>query len=204
MRTRIATISQFDEEALSQVAQIHIAEVPSGFLTSLGAEVLTELYRTMARSEGYFIVAAISPNQEVLGFLAGSIGTKSLSREFLRLSSIKAKFVLALSLMSPRNISRMLETLQYSRKGVSDTDIDARAEILNFCVAKSGQRKGLGGQLINEAKRMFRDASITRVRVVTGHTQMSAQRFYRKMGIEEYGDLTVHKGTPSTMFIWKL
>lgn len=204
MTTHIATINQFDEKTLSQVAQIHIAEVPSGFLTSLGEVVLTELYRTMVQSDGYFVLAAISPKQEVLGFLAGSIGTKSLSREFLRLSSIKAKFMLALSLMSPQNISRMLETLRYSRKGVSDSYIDARAEILNFCVAKSGQRKGLGGQLINEAKRIFQDASITRIRVVTGHTQMSAQRFYRKMGIEEYGDLTVHKGTPSTMFIWKL
>lgn len=203
MTQAIVDIRPHESDLLAQIATVHIAEIPDGFLTSLGPAVLTDMYKTIAESEGSFIVACVTDDREILGFLAGSLGIRSLYREFLRLRGMRSMIRLGFALLSPSRMGRILETLRYS---TSDEDAKnlPRAEILNFCVARHGHRQGLGGQLMHASQDRFRSANIDRIRIVTGQSQLSAQSFYKKIGANYVCDVEIHSGTPSTMFTWEI
>ena len=59
-------------------------------------------------------------------------------------------------------------------------------------------------KLMHAAEKIFRRLGIGKVRIVTGHSQKSAQEFYRKMGVELISNIEIHRGTPSTMFVWSI
>lgn len=188
---------------LDQIAAIHIAEISEGFLSTLGPIILSDMYRTISESKGSFVVACVNGDGMVLGFLAGSLGTHSLYREFLRLRNMRAKFRLALALLRPSRFWRIFETLQYSENKNQELELPS-AEILNFCVDRRAHRKGLGGKLMDFAAERYFTAGVRKIRIVTGQSQLSAKAFYRKFGAQWVGDLEIHPGTPSTMFIWDL
>lgn len=199
----IRKICENEDDLISQIARIHLEEIPAGFLTSLGGDILVSLYRTIAQSDGTFLVAAVSSKREVLGFLAGAMGTHSIYREFLRYRKLRSKIQLAIALMRPDRIYRMIETLKYSEDRVLEQET-AKAEVLNFCVARQGQRLGLGTKLMATAEMEFAEGGARHVRIVTGSSQKSALRFYRKIGANEIGEVIVHKGTPSIVFLWSV
>lgn len=197
----LINVEAHDHDLLSQIARIHVQEIPDGFLTMLGRKVLADLYQTIAQSDGSFLVAIISAERRVLGFLAGRKGTHSLYREFLRLGNLGSKIRLIAALSRPSRVLLILETLRYSEDHGTSPDLP-HAEILNFCVSLQGQRQGLGKQLMSAAETIFKKAKINQVRIVTGHSQKSAQEFYRKFGARWISDIEIHKGTPSSMFVW--
>jgi len=198
---QIRRISSHNHAQLDQIAKLHIAEIRGGFLSSLGEQVLRDFYYTIAQSDGSFIIAAVSDRQQVLGFLAGGIGTHSLYREHLKyrqpLSIIRLAFTLAL----PKRLRKIIETLRYTEQR---NDSYPRAEILNFCVDSRAQRAGLGRRLMASAEAEFADKGIDCIKIITGQTQTKAQNFYRKLGALYVKDFELHAGTKSTMFLWHI
>lgn len=203
MTQQLIIVDHRDIDLLKQVAVIHSEEIGQGFLTTLGPEILTDMYRTMAESNGSFVVACLKNGRTLQGFLAGSLGTHSLYREFLRLRSFNEIARLIAALFRPRRLWRILETLRYSERK-SEADTLPKAEILNFCVESNSHRQGVGGKLMKFAETLYSNAGISQVRIVTGHSQVSANAFYRKLGVRWVKDLEIHSGTLSAMFVWDL
>ena len=199
----IAPIVKYDHNWLQQIAQIHLQEIPNGFLTSLGEKVLTDLYGSIAASDGSFLIAAIDSNQDVVGFFAGRFGKHSLYKEFLRHGNLMSKIRLITAFINPIKVFRILETISYSI-GKNDKSKMPDAEILNFCVSSRLQGAGIGMKLKTAAEKAFCEAGISEVKIVTGASQYSAQEFYSKVGAIEVCEIEIHKGTKSIMYYWDL
>ncbi|MCW5937026.1 MAG: GNAT family N-acetyltransferase [Fimbriimonadaceae bacterium] len=190
-----------NEETFLQLAEIHREAIHEGFLSTLGDRFLVTLYRSLSASASSFVVAATSGGQ-VAGFIAGAIDTGAVYREFARRAGPSAIVALAPKLLSPQRMKRVVETLLYPSKKQSD-DLP-EPEILNFCVRASAQGTGVGGRLFEELCAEFRRRDVTKIRIVTGESQVSAQRFYEKRGAILARTIEVHKGTPSRVYVFGL
>ena len=200
----VVRLISYDEiDLLMQIARLHVNVIETGFLSKLGPAVLVEFYRTIAQSEGSFVLATLSDGNDVQAFIAGSAGTHSLYREHLRLRSWKSLAKLFFALARPTRLLRVIETVRYSEGTQTGTDLPD-AEILNFCVDPKAQRSGLGQVLMHALDAEFLRRGFKQIRIVTGATQTSAQNFYRKIGAIPVGDIEVHAGTQSSLFLWDL
>lgn len=182
-----------------EVSNIHQNEISEGFLATFGNSFLSILYKTIATSEYSFIYIAKSDNK-VIGFICGCRNTSKLYFDFLIRAGYKAIFLIIPKLLNPKKIFRIFETLLYPSKKVNK-DLP-ESEILNFCVDSSIQGKGVGKMLFNALVTEFRNSGIEKIKIVTGKNQISAQRFYEKIGAEKVADIEIHKETESLIFTY--
>ena len=199
---RIVRLQPGDDRArFESCGRIHAAEVPGGFLVRLGGRFLTALYRHLSGSRHAFLFAALQGN-EVAGFIAGSLDTRGLYREFL----FRNPFTLALALLplafSPSAWKRVYETWRYPSQKLG-ADLPG-CEVLNFCVTAGRQGQGVGGRLFAAFCNEFRERAVPAIRIVTGADQEKAHRFYEAKGSEQAGDIEVHEGTNSRVYVHRL
>lgn len=187
-----------------QIAQIHREEISEGFLSTLGDDFLTTLYKTLATSPVAFLLIAQSAGEatEVQGFIAGSLATGQVYKDFARRAGPKAFLALAPKILSPARIKRIVETLLYPNKQ-KQTDLPD-PEILNFCVRSTLQGKGVGGKLFTAFIQEMKERGINKVRIVTGESQVSAQQFYEAKGAVLAQSIEVHKGTASRVYVYTI
>jgi ribosomal protein S18 acetylase RimI-like enzyme len=188
-------------EIYAELARLHAEEISGGFLTSLGTPLLARLYRAIGRSPDAFILTA-SLEKHVVGFLCASTDTRRVYRYVLSRSWIHLIPALARRIFSWQTVRRCWETLRYpTRSPVPDLP---GAEILNFCVTQKLQRAGIGQALFAAMKDEYRRRDIRRIRIVTGANQLSAIRFYEKLGAEPVGTIEVHARTESRLFRYSI
>jgi ribosomal protein S18 acetylase RimI-like enzyme len=188
-------------EAFADLARLHAEEISSGFLTSLGTGLLARLYGAIGRSPDAFILTA-SANQHIVGFLCASTDTRRVYRYVLVHAWRHLLPALARHLLSWRTLRRCWETLRYpARSPVPDLP---GAEILNFCVTQKLQRSGVGRALFSAMEGEYRRRGVRCIRIVTGANQLSAIRFYEKLGAEPVGTIEVHARTESRLFRYSI
>ncbi len=185
----------------SQLANLHQQEIGQGFLSSLGADFLQRLYRSLSRSPHAFLIAAVSEGR-VFGFICGSTDTKKVYRNFLMTGGLRAVVTLLPKLLSTARLRRVAETLLYPSRH-RDLQLPS-AEILNFCVDQHCQRLGIGKQLFGELVAEFRDRQVGSIRIVTGAKQGSAQRFYESLSAVQHSELEIHAGDPSLVYTYDI
>jgi ribosomal protein S18 acetylase RimI-like enzyme len=180
-----------------QLARLHAQEISGGFLTSLGPGLLATLYRSIGGSPQAFIIAA-TEGSEVVGFICASTDTSKVYRHALARVWPRLLPALALRVFSWGTVRRCWETLRYPARAKTP-DLPA-AEILNFCVTRQRQRSGLGRMLFAAMEAEFRRRGVRKIRIVTGAAQLSAIRFYEKLGAEPAGSFEVHARVESRIF----
>ncbi len=184
-----------------QLACLHQQEIAGGFLTELGPTFLTRLYRALSRSPHSFVIVASKEN-EAAGFICGASDTGRVYRHFMLRWGLVTLPILIPKLVSLGRIRRVFETLLYpSRKENLELPTP---EILNFCVSKKWQRKGVGKALFNALLEEFRKRRISRIRIVTGGEQYSAQAFYESIGASLVSEIEVHNGTKSLVYTYDI
>lgn len=189
------------ETVFHQMAEIHREAIHEGFLSTLGPDVLASLYRSLAAGEASFVFAAVN-DQRVDGFIAGATDTGAVYKEFARASGVRGVLRIASRLLSPARIQLAVETLLYpSKKGGQDLP---EPEILNFCVRPGLQGKGTGAALFQALEDEFQRRGVEAIRIVTGESQVSAQRFYEKHGASLAATTEVHKGAASRVYVYAI
>ena len=184
-------------EVFADIARLHIEEITDGFLTSLGAPLLTRLYDAVNRSSAGFILAA-TVDGAIVGFLCASTDTARVYRQVLGRSWPRLLPVLLPKLVNLRTMRRVWETIRYPSRGPR-AHLPS-AEILNFCVSKRLHRGGVGRRLFSAMEAEFHRRGVGEIRIVTGATQLSAIRFYEKIGADLVGAIEVHGGQESRAF----
>ncbi len=184
-----------------EISNIHIQEISEGFLSSLGATFLTRLYQIFAASPHAELIAALAGDR-IIGFICVATNTSEVYKFFIRTAGISAAVRLLPKLVSPARLFRVLETLLYPSKGRS-ADLP-KAEILNFCVTREMQGKGVGKKLFDAAMTCLKSRGVESIRIVTGEHQRSAQHFYDKIGARRVGDLEVHRGSTSILYVYEI
>ncbi|WP_229072813.1 GNAT family N-acetyltransferase [Actinoplanes sp. DH11] len=196
------TAGPFSEAQIAAVARMHAAEVPDGFLSSLGEPVLCLLYRHVAGSRlGVLLLAESEETGEPLGYVCAAVDTSALFTEFGRRRWASAVPLLVPRLMHPARARRMLETLAYG--GSSDAGLP-RAEIMNFVVVPSRRGLGVAAGLFEQLTVWFEARGVPAFKAVTGERQRRAHGFYEKSGCVPHGQTAIHRNQQSRIYIYTL
>lgn len=185
------------------IIQIHRNEISQGFLSSLGNNALALLFSLAAESKfGQLYVAQKIESGRVVGFLLGTINTNAFYRDFLRRKSLKAVFILAPKLLSLKRIRKLFETLFYPHKKSIQTL--PKPELLDVAVSKEFQGTGVAQMLFDEFLKKLHSIGIDEFKITTGEELIGAQRFYEKLGAKKVGEVEIHKGQKTLIYVYSI
>jgi ribosomal protein S18 acetylase RimI-like enzyme len=186
-----------------EIASLHQEEIQEGFLSTLGQEFLARLYAAVVQSDDAFLLAALVGNAgKVAGFICGSTDTNQVMRDCIFQSGFRLIPPLLPRVLSLRTVSKILETLRYSRHNGSSAL--PKAEILNFCVSRGVQRQGVGRRLFGALISEFKRRGVDQIKIVTGESQVTARRFYEAIHARQIGNIEVHTGARSVVFLYQI
>jgi ribosomal protein S18 acetylase RimI-like enzyme len=77
----------------------------------------------------------------------------------------------------------------------------ADAELLSIAVTPGKEARGIGAPLARGILDGLADRGADEVRVVVAASNERANRFYRRLGFRHAGELAVHHGTPSNVWV---
>lgn len=187
-----------DEGVYRRVADLHIACMPDGFLTTLGPRFLSLMYQAIDEGESSVLILSREGDQ-IAGFVAASSSMAPIYRGMLqhwpRLFS-----ALLPSLFLPRRLRRILEIVRYSSSRELPVN-RAQAELLSIGVDAPFRGRGHADQLYEDLCEHCRRRGIPEFKIVVGVTLEQAHRFYRRMGALPADQIEVHKGQTSKVYI---
>jgi ribosomal protein S18 acetylase RimI-like enzyme len=181
------------------MARLHADGMPDAFLPTLGPRFLARLYRALATDPE--AVALVAEGVDgVVGFAAGVTSVGGFYRRFARGHGPAAALAAAPRLVRPSVARRLLETVRYP----GDADGNGHlpdAELLSIAVAPAFRAGGTGRALADGVLAGLAGRGADDIKVVVGAANQGANRFYARVGFREAGQLTVHQGTPSNVWI---
>ncbi|HWC42385.1 MAG TPA: GNAT family N-acetyltransferase [Actinomycetota bacterium] len=187
------------------MARLHADGMPDAFLPTLGPRFLARLYRALATDPD--AVAVVAEGVEgVVGFAAGVTSVGGFYRRFARAHGPGAALAAAPRLVRPSVARRLLETVRYPAQEPDGNGANGNrrlpdAELLSIAVAPGFRTGGTGRALADGVLSGLAGRGVGDIKVVVGAANQGANRFYAKVGFREAGQLTVHQGTPSNVWI---
>jgi glycosyltransferase involved in cell wall biosynthesis/ribosomal protein S18 acetylase RimI-like enzyme len=182
------------------MARLHADGMPDAFLPTLGPRFLARLYRAVATDPE--AVALVAEGVDgVVGFAAGVASVGGFYRRFARGHGPAAALAAAPHLVRPSVARRLLETVRYPSNGSPGNGRLPDAELLSIAVAPGHRAGGTGRALAAGVLAGLAGRGVDDIKVVVGAANKGANRFYAKVGFTEAGQLTVHRGTPSNVWI---
>ena len=177
------------------MARIHRQALPDAFLPALGDRFLRRLYRALV-TDPQSVALVADDGSTVVGFAAGTASVRGFYRRFRRTHGLRAALAVGPRVLRPSVLRRFRETSQYPA-GLNGAD----AELLSIAVAPGMEARGIGGPLAHGILRGLKDLGAQEVRVVVAASNERANRFYRRLGFRHAGELAVHRGTPSNVWV---
>lgn len=174
-------------------ARLHIAGQPGTFLSSLGPDVLTVLYRVLPESPAGFGFAA-TDGPALFGFVSA---TTSVGRLFLELGTRRAARFLpplaACYMRAPRLILRSVQTVAYPFLAAdSHAAAGASAELLSIMVEPGGRSQGTGARLLAALAAECRARGVALLDVTVDAANDGARRFYARHGFVDLRGFTLY------------
>ena len=105
--------------------------------------------------------------------------------------------------MRPAKVRRIIEIVRYSGEanlpgGVPD------AELLSLAVAPEARGSGVADTLYRKLVDDFQARGVDAFRIIVGDALAPAHRFYQRMGATLAGEVQVHEGEPSKVYIHRV
>jgi GNAT superfamily N-acetyltransferase len=169
-----------------EAARLHILGQPGTFLTALGPDVLSVLYRVLPVSPVGFGYAATDDSGSLLAFAAITTSTGRLFVEMgtKRLPALLPP-LLARFVQQPSLLLRSVQTLFYPFMAGAEEDREKKsvtAELLAIMTAPSHRGQGIGSMLIAQVVDACRRRGITTLDVTVDAANHGARRFYTEHG----------------------
>ena len=190
-------IKPLQKDHAAQVAQLHIAGIPTGFISSLGLGFVTALYESISQCpDGFGFVE--EADGRVVGFVAFTTNLKSLYKSILKKNLFRFGFLLFGKLLSFKTIKKVLETLFYPSR--VETHELPKAELLSIAVAESDRGKGIAITLIRQGLTECHERGILKVKVLVADFNKPANILYQKTGFEKITQIENH-GIVSNVYV---
>jgi glycosyltransferase involved in cell wall biosynthesis/ribosomal protein S18 acetylase RimI-like enzyme len=187
-------------EDAAAIARLHTDGMPDAFLPTLGRRFLHRLYRALAGDPRAVALVAETP-QGVVGFAAGVVSVGDFYRRFAVRHGPAAAVAAAPRLVRPSVIRRLLETVSYPAQTATPAARLPDAELLAIAVTREARAGGTGRALADGVLDGLARRGAGEVKVVVGAANVGANRFYARVGFQPAGQLSVHQGTPSNVWI---
>ena len=187
------------KQIYQDAASLHIASIPSGFLPTLGVKFLSLMYRCIDESASTILITKYNDDQ-LVGFVTGSVGTSSLYRSMLS-HPFGLVFALLPVVISIKKVRKIFSILNHSSGSVRASY--PAPELLTICVNSSFRRQGIADELYLKLCNDFKSKSVNEFVIVVGKA-LDANRFYINQGANIVGELQVHAGADSNVFIQRV
>ncbi len=186
----------------ADAARLHILGQPGTFLTSLGSDVLTVLYRTLPASDHAFGFAVVDPTRpaSLIGFVSATTSVGALFAELgtrrlgAFLPPLARRFV-----RHPALIRRAAQTAVYPLMHRTSGNGPPPAELLSIMVEPAARSHGIGALLVAALKDECRRRGIAALEVTVDAANDGAQRFYAQHGFG-YADTFMLYGRSMRLF----
>lgn len=188
-------------DVYQQVAVLHSMGIDQGFLASLGIPFLTLMYRAIDEAPDSVLLVEQSDGR-VLGFVSGGIGMGPIYRRMLR-HPLRLGWSLLPVLFKPRALVRIIDILRYGR-GHSTVASYPDAELLSIVVAPETRGSGVAQSLYRRLAQHFRVQGVGAFKITVGEGLAPAHRFYTRLGAVPVGQVEVHAGELSTIYVHHL
>jgi len=192
-----------EKDNVDELIRIHKTEISQGFLSSLGNKALRLLFSHAIESSLSILLVAKDPrDNEIIGFLFGTVNTNSFYRDFILKRFIESLVVFLPMIISFNKIYKIFEILLYpTRKKVINLP---KAELLDIAVKEEYQGKGVARILFKKFLNILINNNISEFKITTGENLIRAQRFYEKLGAKKATEIEVHKGQKTIVYIYKI
>ncbi len=197
------TLTALLPDHAADAARLHILGQPGTFLTSLGPEVLTVLYRTLPASHHAFGFAAIDPQRpaSLIGFVSATTSTGALFAELgtQRFRAFLPPLVRRFA-RRPALITRAAQTALYPFLHAAPPGAGPPpAELLSIMVEPAQRGRGIGSLLVAALQAECRRRAIGALDVTVDAANAGAQRFYTAHGFG-YADTFTLYGRSMSLF----
>jgi GNAT superfamily N-acetyltransferase len=186
----------------ADAARLHMAGQPGTFLTALGPDVLTALYRALPQTRAGFGFAATDAvgNEAgaLLGFVSATTGVGKLFGEIgtRQMGTLLPPLVGQL-VRHPALIWRSVQTVAYpllvGGSEVGENLLGTPAELLSIMVEPSQRGQGIGARLLAALVEACQIRNISLLDVTVDADNAGAQRFYMRHGFVYHHDFTLYR-----------
>lgn len=190
-------IIEMKSEHAAEAAKLHISGIPTGFISSLGIDFVTALYKAISRSDAGFGLVALQ-DDEVIGFSAFTTNLNALYKSVIFKSGVKFAFLLAWKMLSFRTVKKVFETLFYPRR-IKKVNLPS-AEFLSMVVAEKGRGKGLATALMQKGFDRCAQLGIEKVKILAAVDIKPINKMYEKYGFDLVGQIENH-GVLSNIYV---
>ena len=178
------------------ISNLHIETLDNAFLPTLGEKFLTLLYKAIDKSSFTSLIYYYE-NDNLIGFVSGTLGTKSIYRELL-----KYPFSLIFSLIhiifSPQKIIKILGLLIHMNSNVRRKY--PKPELLTICVNNKHRRQGYAKKLYNDLSLFFKHNKVESFTIIVG-SELNANNFYKNEGAKIMEKIVTHSGAESNVYL---
>ncbi|MGY0652476.1 GNAT family N-acetyltransferase [Luteimonas sp. A537] len=188
-------------ERYRQVARLHVRCLDQGFLATLGEGFLALMYESIDRAAETTLLVEEDGGQ-VQGFITGGTGMGAIYKRMLR-SPVRLALAIAPALVRPAKVRRILEIMRYSSAGVVPEGLP-EAELLSIAVAPEWRGKAIADRLYSRLIEDFRHRGVDAFRITVGEALAPAHRFYQRMGADVAGEVEVHGGERSKVYVQRV
>ena len=188
----------YSHTVYQKVAELHCEHIDQGFLATLGPSFLALLYEAIDQGEdSALIVKEIDGN--VVGFVSGAASLRPIYKRLLfRPLSL---FISLLScFLSLSKLLKIIEILRISKNNPVLKGLP-RHELLTIVVDPEYQGQGHAEDLFSSLCTYFKAVNVANFKIVVGGDLARAHAFYLKMGCNVAGEIKVHKGKNSLVYV---
>lgn len=181
-------LRQAKKSDIRSLTRIHLLELHSDFLPSLGEKFLNLLYLSLLQSKMTFIYV-YEINKNVQGFIVGSENFDYDFKKIILKKFIKFIIVLFPQIIKNFTVARnIFDTLLYTKKENSPL----KAELIIIAVSRQYHRKGIGRKLILHLEENFTNSSINRYKVSVNKNNFNANLFYKSVGFIKQNEFLLY------------
>ncbi|MHC4151251.1 MAG: GNAT family N-acetyltransferase [Planctomycetota bacterium] len=184
------------EQAL-KFAKLHIEGIHTGFISSLGLDFVTELYKAIAESKTSFGFT-IQEDEKVFGFITFTTNLSKLYKSVIARKGPLFALLLARKIYSLEKLKKVFQTLSYPKR-IKKMDLPS-AELLSILIIPEIRRQGLGSLLVRKGFERCLELGLKSVKVLVSVENTSANRLYQKCGFELVNQIDSH-GVKSNIYI---
>lgn len=184
-----------------RVAELHVANLDQGFLSTLGVGFVSLMYEAIAASPDSVLLVE-ERDGEVVGFVSAGAGLGSVYRRMLRRPLALTRRLLPI-VFSVRKLLRVIEILRYGRQRAGASALPA-AELLSIAVDPAYRGSGVAERLYARLVAEFARRGVDAFAITVGAALAPAHRFYRRMGAEPVGEVEVHRGEKSIVYVQRV
>lgn len=188
------------EQDSLQMAKLHKAFIPTGFLSQQSLNFLQALYLYLIKHE---IVYVVKEEGKVVGFIAGSLHTEGLFKRFFKSNiGLLMKFALN-NLFSVKFLRKAVETLKAPQKTAVNDSGSTMPELLSIVVDQNYAGRGYGKKMLGCLEEELKTNHAQAYKVIVG-SMLEANRFYADNGFAKEKEIELHRGDLSYIYVKKL